>query len=75
MVATLELDEDVLGLVAELSGDPLPGDGPSSEVVTVDGLERGRGAVVQSMRRAFGAFVGARTPGELAVDSCLGPGG
>ena len=60
--------------MAELSGDPLLGDGPSSEVVTVDGLERGRGAVVQSMRRAFGAFVGACTPGELASIPAIGPG-
>jgi len=28
-----------------------------------------------SMRRAFGAFVGARTPGELASIPSLGPGG
>src|SRR5918995_3564272 len=68
MVATLELDEDVLGLVAELSGDPLPGDGPSSEVVTVDGLERGRGAVVQSQTvdTAVSLVVGMRRRPSLA---------
>src|SRR5215218_8746220 len=59
MVATLELDEDVLGLVAELSGAPLPGDGPSWEAVTVDGLERGRGAVVQRLHHSLADGVDA----------------
>src|SRR5829696_6247798 len=59
MVATLELDEDVLGLVAELSGAPLLGDGPSWEAVTVDGLERGRGAVVERLHHSLADGVDA----------------
>jgi hypothetical protein len=49
----------VLGLVAELSGDPLPGDGPSWEVVTVEGLDRGRGAVVQRLHHSLADGVDA----------------
>jgi hypothetical protein len=51
--------EEVLGLVAELSGDPLPGDGPSWEVVTVEGLDRGRGAVVQRLHHSLADGVDA----------------
>ena len=64
MVATLELDEDVLGLVAELhlgiNIDPAAVTHPS--------------VLMASTRRAFGAFVGACTPGELASIPAIGPG-
>src|ERR671910_755871 len=88
MVATLELDEDVLGLVAELSGDPFgPRLGAALNVTVLpmgDQLPLGiniapaavthRSVLMASMRRAFGAFVGARTPGEPASIPASAPG-
>jgi hypothetical protein len=87
MVATLELDEDVFGLVAELSGDPFgPRLGAALNVTVLpmgDQLHLGinidpaavthRSVLMASMRRAFGAFVGACTPGELASIPAIGP--
>lgn len=51
--------EDLLGLVAGLGADPLPGHGPSWEVVVVDGLDGGGAAVVQRLHHSIADGVDA----------------
>jgi hypothetical protein len=51
--------EDLLGLVAGLGADPLPGHGPSWEVVVVAGLDGGGAAVVQRLHHSIADGVDA----------------